>query len=622
MLRVLVALSLTLFSITLPAAAAADAPSADDVLFSSRFEAPTIRLRGVVSFTAPLAFAKVILTSSNGQTHTSTADAEGKFELALEAYGENEVFDVRARGIGNQSWLEFAAWLGDGAFLRSVAGPEGIIDRTALPALHVNPYQTGIYLAIRDLPPSSSHVDRPAQRAAASYSSNDATKRGALVALLAEGGAGLPAGAATTLQAVGELPFAIQLVEGLGGEFYCYGNQPESPECIALARVVSDPAQVPITSPPTDLALHPYTSFELGFTQLYTPRILLSATGNGEAQWTEPVYSPSKPIIWTTLPSGLVRAVHRDGLPLHSTWSATSHPSCNCPVLRETAEMALRAQYVRGPLGTLNVTFSYEREYRYPDNPEIPTEFPEPSPFIRLTQVLVGDRPLHASPVVQEDAWILPHCGTPNCLGTGSPETSEAHLFNADGTGITRRSQLNFQWSINPLGNLLIAYADGTRARHMIASADRDTATLASVMSEPNGDVMAISQPFMRTESRGFEPADVIGFQLRPLRGCQRPFAQIEIACRSTDGFSFAEGGTGTGGSNASPLTWSIDAQGRLFLTRYASNGLMIQRRLWERVAEIGDTLYLLEQTENRPIPVFDPTIQATLTGYRKIPRN
>lgn len=81
----------------------------------------------------------------------------------FEVYAEDEVFDVRARGHGAQSWLEFAAWLGDGAFLREIAGPEGIIDTTALPALQVNPHQTGRYLAIRDLPPSSISVDRPAQ---------------------------------------------------------------------------------------------------------------------------------------------------------------------------------------------------------------------------------------------------------------------------------------------------------------------------------------------------------------------------------------------------------------------------------------------------------------------------
>lgn len=613
--RFLVALSLLLSCFVVQPVAAADAPSGDDVLFSDRFEAPTLHLRGVVSFTEPLPFANVILTSSNGPVHTTTADAEGKFELTLEVYGEDEAFDIRAHGNGNQSWLEFASWLGDGAFLSENAGPEGIIDTTALPALHVNPFQTGIYLAIRDLPPSPGNVGRPAQRAAASFSSDDATKRGALVALLADGGAPLPAGAATTLQAVGELPLAIQLVESLGGEFICYLNEPESRECIALARVVSDPTQVPMASPPTDVALHPYTSFELGVTNNY-PRLFLGASGNGELLWNEAIYAPSKPITWTTLASGLVRGVHRDGLPLHSYLISAVHPSCNCLVIREVVATAVRAQYVRGPLGSLSVGVNYEGEYRYPNNPEIPPEFVAPFPLSRLTQVQVGDRPLHAIPVVPGDSWVLPHCMTAYCIVSGTVESAEAHLFRADGTGIARRSQLEFQWSTSPLGNLQITYADGAQARHVLASANRQTATSTSVQVGASGDIMVLSQPIMRTEGRGFDAADLIGFQLRSLRGCERPFAEIEPACRSTNGYSFANGGTGSG-YNA-PLTWSIDAQGRLIFIRYRTNGAISTRRVWERIAEVGGILYVLEQVEYPPLPALDTSKPAGLMAYRK----
>lgn len=614
--RFLVALSLTLFCIAAQPIAAADAPADGDALFSDRFEAPIIRLRGVVSFTAPLAFANVILTSSNGQMHSSTADADGKFELTVEVYGEDEVFDVRARGNGAQSWLEFAAWLGDGAFLREIAGPEGIIDTTDLPALHVNPHQTGLYLAIRDLPPSSINVDRPAQRAAASFSSNDATTRGALVALLADGGAPMPAGAATTLQAVGELPLAIQLVESLGGEFICYVNEPESPACIALARVVRDPMQVPLASPPTGVALHPYTSFEVGANYNY-PRLVLSATGNGQLLWTEAIFAPALPITWSALPSGEVRVVHRDGQPLHRYLISAVHPSCGCLVMREVATMAARAQYVRGPMGTLTVGVTYETEYRYPDNPEIPPEIVSPSPLYRLTQVLVDDRPLHAIPVVPGDSWVLPHCMTAYCLGPGNVESAETHLFHANGTGITGRTQLEFQWSMSPLGNLLIAYADGAQARHVLASADRVAATSTSVQLGASGDILTLSQSIMRTQGRGFDAADLTGFQLRSLRGCERPFAEIEITCRSTGGFAFSAGGTGSGYNN--PLTWSIDAQGRLIFIRYRSNGTIVQRRVWERIAELGGTLFVLEQVEYPPLPALDTGKPANLMAYRKI---
>lgn len=614
--RFLVALSLALFCIAEQPVAAAIAPSGADALFSDSFEAPTIRLRGVVSFTTPLAFANVILTGSNGQMYSSTADAEGKFEFTLEVHEEAEVFSVRARGNGAQSWLEFAAWLGDGVFLREIAGPEGLIDTTVLPALHVNPHQTGLYLAIRDLPPSSINVGRPAQRAASSFSSNDATKRGALVALLADGAAPMPAGAATTLQAVGELPLAIELVESLGGEFICYVNQPESPECIALARVVRDPTQVPLASPPTDVALHPYTSFEVGANYNY-PRLVLSATGNGQLTWTDAFFAPAAPITWSTLPSGEVRVVHRDGLPLRRFLISAWHPSCGCGVWREVATMAALVQFVRGPMGTLAVGVVYEAEYRYPDNPEIPPEIVAPLPLSRLTQVLVDDRPLNAIPVVPGESWVLPHCMTAYCLGPGNVESAEAHDFHANGTGITDRTQLEFQWSMSPLGNLLIAYADGAQARHVLASADRVAATSTSVQVGASGDILTLSQPIMRAEARGFDAADLIGFEFRSLRGCERPFAEIEIVCRSTGGYSFATGGSGSnfGGT----LSWSIDPQSRLIFIRYRSDGSIAQRRVWERIAEVGDTLYVLEQIENPPLPALDPGKPANLMAYRKI---
>ena len=614
--RFLVALSLMLSWIAVHPATAANTPSGNDVLFSDGFEAPTIHLRGVVSFTAPLAFANVILTSSNGQVHASTADAEGNFELTLETYGEDEVFDVRARGSGDESWLEFAAWLGDGAFLGEIAGPDGLIDTTALPALHVNPHQTGIYLAIRDLPPSPFNVDRPAQRAAASFSSTDATTRGALVALLADGGATLPAGAATTLQAVGELPLAIQLVESLGGEFICYVNQPEWPECIALARVVSDPTQVPLASPPTDVALHPYTSFEMGVSYNY-PRLFLGATGEGELLWTEAIFAPAKPIVWSMLPSGEVRVVHRDGLPLHSFLISGTHPSCNCSVWREVAAMAARAKYVRGPLGTLTVGVVYEGEYRYPFNPEIPPETVPPLQLMRQTQVLIDDRPLKAIPVVPGDSWVLPHCMTEYCLAGGYVESAEAHLFHADGSGITNRSQLGFQWSMSPLGNLLIAYADGAQARHVFASADRVAATSSSLQVGVSGDIQTLSQPILRKQDRGFDAADLIGFQLTSLRNCDRPFAELQSVCRNTSGYSFATGGTGTGFNT--PLTWSIDPEGRLIFLRYRIDGAIAQRRVWERIAEVDGTLFVLEQIEAPPLPAVNTSKPANVMAYRKI---
>ncbi|MGE4070326.1 MAG: hypothetical protein AB7E72_04060 [Lysobacterales bacterium] len=614
----LVALSLTLLCIAAQPVGAADAAPDGDVLFSDSFEAPSIRLRGVASFTAPLAFANVTLTGSDGLVLSSTADAEGRFEFTLEGYAEDEVFDVRARGEGAQSWLEFAAWLGDGAFLREMAGPEGIIDTAALPALHVNPHQTGRYLAIRDLPPSPINVDRPAQRAAASFSSNDATIRGALVALLADG-APMPAGAATTLQAVGELPLAIELVESLGGEFICYINQPESPECIALARVVRDPTQVPLASPPTDVALHPYTSFEVGANYNY-PRLFLSATGNGQLSWTDAFFAPAAPVTWSTLPSGEVRVVHRDGLPLRRFLISAWHQSCGCGVWREVATMAALVQFVRGPMGTLAVGVVYETEYRYPDNPEIPPETVAPYPLGHLTQVLVDDRPLNAIPVAPGDSWVLPHCMTAYCLGAANVEGAETHDFHANGTGVTRRTQLAFQWSLSPLGDLLIEYSDGAKARHALASADRVAVTSASVQVGASGDILALSQPIMHAEARGFDAADLIGFEFRSLRSCERPFAEIEIVCRSTGGYSFATGGSGA--NFGSTLSWSIDAQGRLIFLRYRPNGSISQRRVWERIAEVGDTLYVLEQIETPPLPTLDYSKPAGLMAYRKKPFN
>jgi hypothetical protein len=197
-------------------------------------------------------------------------------------------------------------------------------------------------------------------------------------------------------------------------------------------------------------------------------------------------------------------------------------------------------------------------------------------------------------------------------------ESAETHVFHANGTGITRRTRLEFQWSMSPLGNLLIAYADGAQARHVLASADRVAATSTSVQVGASGDILTLSQPIMRAEDRGFDAADLIGFQLESLRGCERPFAEIEIVCRSTGGFTFTTGGGGSGYNR--PLSWSMDAQGRLIFIRYGANGAITQRRVWERVAEVGDTLFVLEQVEYPPLPDLDTAKPAGLMAYRKIP--
>ena len=111
-------------------------------------------LHGQARFLAPLANAQITVSGSDGRQISTEADNDGRFTLRLELLSSQTVYEARARGIDDQAHEEYASWLGQRDFLLERAGVDREVSETSLPALRLNPFQTGLYVAMRDLPVS------------------------------------------------------------------------------------------------------------------------------------------------------------------------------------------------------------------------------------------------------------------------------------------------------------------------------------------------------------------------------------------------------------------------------------------------------------------------------------
>lgn len=105
-----------------------------DLIFRDGVE-EYVDLSGHAGFLEPLAGALVTLSSQGGRTVQGLSDGTGAFHLRYEMVGPGAPLQVRVQGVDAQSEQEYAAWLGDPAFLLARAGSDRILDQADLPAL-------------------------------------------------------------------------------------------------------------------------------------------------------------------------------------------------------------------------------------------------------------------------------------------------------------------------------------------------------------------------------------------------------------------------------------------------------------------------------------------------------
>ncbi len=590
-------------------------------------------LHGQARFLEPLAEAQVVVSGDAGNTVTTTTDENGFFSAKFVFGNPRAIVQVRARGTGAQAHEEYASYLGDMDFLLERAGEGRSLSIADVPALRLNPFHTGLYVAMRDIPalPAGSTVPDFARRAR-SFSSVDLTNRAPLIALLAAGDLDLPAGAATTLEAMSNEAWAAEV---MAASQQLPWECPSSPLCLAYKRTGSDPDQLPLLPPQTGRTLQGYIAPGLG-QSVSQGRIRLEEGGLGELTLEAFFPAAQRAIEWEIV-DGAVRVTALDGNPLRSLISYDYFPSCGCQIYTVYATVAMRLLFAEGPGGVVLMGKTDETERRYPDNPEIPT--------VPAT----ASHPRAISPTVADDIGlaggfanpagttiVLPRCLNPDCSYpppiTFGPNAvvNEPHRFDAGGNGAALRLGETFTWTRNPQGRLHVAYSSGTEAIFVSAALPTAVTGIAtSVFTTSDNYQISIADDYAIIQDTAlFSEANAPGSYLSKIN-FSYPYGSLGNIGSPNSGFDLFPGGGGHDLGGTRPLTWSVDGHGRLSFVRAntspSANPLYPQRRNWELLGRHGNSIYVLESVqipdpdtgEFPAAPEFPPT--GRLLRYDKL---
>ena len=536
-------------------------------------------LSGHAGFLQPLAGALVTVSSQGGRTVQGLADGDGAFQLRYELVGPGAPVEVRVRGAEAQSEQEYAAWLGDPPFLLARAGADRVLDQAELPALKVNAFQTGRYLAINAVPPSElTPAGHEAERRAASYHWGDAADRSSIIALLMAGTLEFPVGAATTLEAVSILSVAQPLHDD-----YSWGTYDPA----LLYPIGSDPQHVPLlVEPPFGRTLQSYATFYPEGSTYISTRVRLEADGSGSLAET---FAAEQAIVWTVSPDGYFRLTAADGGSLAIRSAYYYYADCNCQRLEEWHDVAARVGFAEGPRGTLLLAATWETERRFPEEPTRP---PEPQPAYQpngLSTALVDDIGLDAfEDPSGEVLWLQ--------VDNNGDSRAEPHRFEPDGSGTALHRSLAFTWELLANGSLHIAYADGAESTTVLASADRAYGTTTVLYRSSLGDVLPGAGVFVPQQDVDFTQYGPAGRTFLTRINCDRPFAALEESCRSDFGFTFAADNTGSMVGSSSNFDWELGSAGELLIRRYNPDGSLSQLRQWTLVHAGPSSVLLFER--------------------------
>jgi hypothetical protein len=531
-----------------------------------------LQLSGVAS-DAPLADAEV-LVEIGGTAYATRTNAAGEYSVPVSIAQPGGLVAVSARGSGAQSQTRLVSLVGDADMLVAAADADGNVASTQLPALDATQFTTALAaLVSRNGTPTTAAA---LAQAAAAVPPAELLNLATLIHRVADQGLPLPAGVADTFELASNRALADEMVAAqLQNDFDGF-----------LTDQAAMLAQAPTRAKLDTLA----TAAETTLVYLVGPgntQVVLSLRPDGSAR-VDTFAGRSEGASWVRTGSTVTLTLAAPQVSLSISFPvAPTFDQYNVRdeltgfVIRHLSGDATqgtavvvpqgRQFYVDGPLagqttlesasryGTATLLASYiDVEQR--------TDFAaaDVAPGAQIAGVLVGGG---AAPGFGADADML--------------------RFDSAGTATLLRTQQSVSWSLADRW-LTVTRANGESRRYARLTRDPASGLENWLVSDLSGNNprLAINAVTLDAAVPLFDAASAT----RHWR-----YADLDVVSSGSAGpdFSVYAGGGATQ-SGGTPYSWSVDAQGRLQLQRFAS-GQLVRERRWTPLKRVGDDVLVME---------------------------
>lgn len=552
-------------------------------------------LRGKVT-DEPIADATV-QASVDGHTFVTQADADGNY--SLEVIGvDGGMVTMGAQGTGAQSAANFLSVVGDFDRLQQEAGSDGELTReenNQVQVTNLSTAQAHLLQVANDGAPITDDAQLVAARE--SLDNGQLLRQAAAIKLVVDGGYPLPEGIVDTLSLISD-PAA------LSGFIATVNADDPSAFDDAIAQTASDP-ELTVPTSASELVGSYTLIFDLGAPgaisagYIQGDRVTLEADGTGS--YVEATPNPDPSVTWT-YDDG--RAVIIPNAPIQSTSYEVIDGIGQVRRLHTSTRYEISRLFDGNGRDTLAVSNTYS--YSYPDNPGIPGGTRTDTATNTGIRDDAGILPFSASELADTTRalWVA---GTPyaNANFTGT----DLFTFQSGGTG-QRGDGPAFDWSVDPLGRLLVAFADGDQAAY--ARIKRDQRKGEGITAEwraDDGARSAAASLSMVAEGFQFTAANAqrswrSGFYVSRSAPDDNDFFVVLDAAQI--GWEVSYAGTNT---FPTPVGWTVDG-GVMDATAYRDGSnqpvhycdvgidgcyIWLVRR-WRPVAADGDRAYVIEE--------------------------
>ena len=541
------------------------------------------------------------------ETFTTTADADGNYELNVEAVTEEDFITLEAMGTGDDEGAVLTSSLGSVSTLQEL-GESGsiIVDNGDYGALNITHITTALDELVRRLnggvPPTND----------AELAALQAQVDGAELLLLA-----------TTIKTVIDNPNVV-LPPGINTTLELIQQDPATVDAFTqqLQTDFPDEIEAPLLATADELQLG-YSPEEIVGT-LYAVQdseVPLQGAGayvfdfgvNGDGSVTS--YFGTSPITWLLNASGDIEITLVPPLFLFESFPTCTYPGqinnqCRTEVFLE----AIRIVRLADGIDVDQALILETRRTTYPDDP-LPDEVVESAPSpnaVYLTFTDEGIIPVEPADIADTQIALYYFHGENDSAGLTSEELgADVLTFDANGSGVTQRRGFDFTWSIDALGAVDVEFSNGDSNRYLVFDTS-DIGRALLIGSVAGGTLRAYTTDAIELDGNEFTEAMLQDRRYRAVFAIVDPtFSQLD-----TFDFLFQSGGTGcriTGfqGENfPRRMEWESTPENFMdsFLFLSPDSDIGYQRRAWQAIRVepgiLGDRYWVIE------VPDFGNSIE------------